>query len=188
MSVCSDSDPPLSPMEDIPEPAAPMFLFTSIHAKEKGPDVRVAKPEIVDPYKPQWEDSCEVSATLLPGTPEMEPEEGTDEERPIWECLPQPSCGTDIGLGDVTLGGFERLGVTGDLLSLLEDKQRGAEWHMNENGGMGEVDGFSLALLTEGQTVLPNKLLSSLKGEMLESLQINPYSPQGCWFNVAQNT
>ncbi|XP_041913604.1 interleukin-23 receptor [Alosa sapidissima] len=182
MSVCSDSDPPISPVEDIAEPIAQTFLFPSVHDKEKAKEVRVARPEIVDPYKPQWADSCQVSSTHLSETPEVAPEEDTEEECPLWACLPQPSYGKDIGLGDVTLGGFKGIGVTGNLLCppLLDPKQ--TEWHTNMSAGMRDMSGFSLALLTEEQTVLPNDLLTT------RSPQINPYSPQGCWLKVAHNT
>ncbi|XP_062411999.1 interleukin-23 receptor isoform X2 [Sardina pilchardus] len=182
MSACSDSDPPISPVEDIAEPIAQAFLFPSARDEEKAKVVRVARPEIVDPYKPQWADSCEVSSTLLSDTPEEAPEEDTEDECPLWACLPQPSSGKDIGLGDVTLGGFKGIGVTGDFLCppLLVPKQ--TEWHTNMNAGMGDMGGFSLALLTEGQTVLPHDLLTT------GSLQTSPYSPQGCWLKVAHNT
>lgn len=179
MSVCSDSEPPISPVEDIAEPIPQSFLFPSVQKKD--PDFRTTKLEIVDPYKPQWADSCQASGTLLPESPEVEPEEDTMEVRPLWACLPPPPSGKDIGLADVTLGGLKGLGVTGDFLFppslVLEDTEC-----TDVSGGMGEVGAFSLAMLTEGQTVLPSDLLST------QSLRINPYSPQGCWLKVAHNT
>lgn len=180
MSVCSDSDPPISPVEDIPEPIPQSFLFPTVQKKD--PELQTTRQEIVDPYKPQWADSSQLSSTLLPETPEEEPEEDTIEERPLWACLPPPPSGKDIGLGDVTLGGLKGFGITGNFLFppslVLED----TEWSTDVSGDMGELGGFSLATLTEGQTVLPNDLLNT------QSLHINPYSPQGCWLKVAHNS
>lgn len=182
MSVCSDSDPPISPVEDIAEPIPQSFSFPSVRRND--PELRSTRPEIMDPYKPQWADSCQASGTLLPEGPEVEPEEEDRmEERPLWACLPPPPpSGKDIGLADVTLGGLKGLGVRGDFLFppplVLEDD----EWHTEVSGGMGEGCGFSLAALTEGQTVLLNDFLGT------QSLHINPYSPQGCWLKVAQNS
>lgn len=176
----SDSDPPISPVEDIPEPIPQSFLFPSVQTKD--PELHTTRPEIVDPYKPQWADSCQISSTLLPETPEVEPEEYTVEERPLWACLPPPPSGKDIGLADVTLGGLKGLGISGNFLFppslVLED----TEWSTAVRNGMGEQGGFSLTMLTRGQTVLPNDLLSS------QSPQINPYSPQECWLKVAHNS
>ncbi|KAL2089751.1 hypothetical protein ACEWY4_014439 [Coilia grayii] len=190
MSVCSDTDPPISPVEDIPEPVAQTFSFPSVGGHTEIPEeVRVAKPEIVDPYKPQWADSCVGDSNLLPEDADEDPEEDAEEE----ECSPwlsQSSPGRDIGLEEVTFGGVKGLGVSGDLLCPLSLVLRQTEWSIGEQerGGTRDMDGLSLAVLTDRQTKMPNGLLSSLKGDMLESLQANPYSPQGCWLKVAQNT
>lgn len=180
MSVCSDSDPPISPVEDIPEPIPQSFLLPTVQKKD--PELRTTRQEIVDPYKPQWADSSQLSSTLLPETPEVEPEEDTVEERPLWACLPPPPSGKDIGLADVTLGGLKGFGITGNFLFPPSLVLQDTEWSTNVSSGLGELDGFSLATLTEGQTVLPNDLLNT------QSLQTNPYSPQGCWLKVAHNS
>ncbi|XP_063056251.1 interleukin-23 receptor [Engraulis encrasicolus] len=200
MSVCSDSDPPISPVEDISEPIATQTFSFPPSIKENAetclpPEVRIAKADIVDPYKPQWADSCVEDSTLLPE--EVQPEETTleeeeveeEEERSLW--LQRPSSGKDIGLQDVTVGGFKGLGVSGDLLCPLSLVLGQTEWSIGEQGGGGgmrDMDGFSLALLTDRQTELTNGLLSSLKGDIQDSSPVNPYSPQGCWIKVAHNS